>query len=98
MQATRRGQRATGAGGSPPHGTPGMVEVTWFLFIIASLVLIVTPGQDMVLVGLGARLALERRAYGPLTPPVRERRRAGFAPRRPPGMSSVMRQQGLSLA
>lgn len=27
-----------------------MVEVTWFLFIAASLVLIVTPGQDMLLV------------------------------------------------
>src|SRR5262245_20969948 len=27
-----------------------MVEVTWVLFIVASLVLIVTPGQDMVLV------------------------------------------------
>jgi threonine/homoserine/homoserine lactone efflux protein len=27
-----------------------MVEVTWLLFIAASLVLIVTPGQDMVLV------------------------------------------------
>jgi len=27
-----------------------MLEVTWLLFIIASLVLIVTPGQDMILV------------------------------------------------
>jgi threonine/homoserine/homoserine lactone efflux protein len=27
-----------------------MLEVTWFLFILASLVLIVTPGQDMILV------------------------------------------------
>jgi threonine/homoserine/homoserine lactone efflux protein len=27
-----------------------MIEVTWLLFIVASLVLIVTPGQDMVLV------------------------------------------------
>lgn len=27
-----------------------MVEVNWFLFVVASLVLIVTPGQDMVLV------------------------------------------------
>lgn len=27
-----------------------MIEVTWLLFIIASLVLIVTPGQDMILV------------------------------------------------
>ena len=27
-----------------------MVEVTWLVFIVASLVLIVTPGQDMVLV------------------------------------------------
>lgn len=27
-----------------------MIEVTWILFIAASLVLIVTPGQDMVLV------------------------------------------------
>ncbi|MBI2307392.1 MAG: LysE family translocator [Rhodocyclales bacterium] len=27
-----------------------MLEVTWFLFIVASLVLIVTPGQDMILV------------------------------------------------
>jgi threonine/homoserine/homoserine lactone efflux protein len=27
-----------------------MLEVTWLLFIVASLVLIVTPGQDMVLV------------------------------------------------
>jgi len=27
-----------------------MVDVSWFLFIVASLVLIVTPGQDMVLV------------------------------------------------
>ena len=27
-----------------------MFEATWFLFIIASLLLIVTPGQDMVLV------------------------------------------------
>ena len=27
-----------------------MVEVSWLLFVIASLVLIVTPGQDMILV------------------------------------------------
>jgi threonine/homoserine/homoserine lactone efflux protein len=27
-----------------------VVEVSWLLFIVASLVLIVTPGQDMVLV------------------------------------------------
>ncbi len=27
-----------------------MVEVTWLLFVVASLVLIVTPGQDMILV------------------------------------------------
>lgn len=27
-----------------------MLEVTWLLFIVASLVLIVTPGQDMILV------------------------------------------------
>jgi threonine/homoserine/homoserine lactone efflux protein len=27
-----------------------MIEVTWTLFIVASLVLIVTPGQDMILV------------------------------------------------
>jgi threonine/homoserine/homoserine lactone efflux protein len=27
-----------------------LIEVTWILFIVASLVLIVTPGQDMVLV------------------------------------------------
>ena len=27
-----------------------MVEVSWLLFIFASLVLIVTPGQDMILV------------------------------------------------
>ena len=27
-----------------------MVEVTWLLFIVASLVLIITPGQDMILV------------------------------------------------
>ena len=27
-----------------------MVEVTWFLFVVASLILIVTPGQDMILV------------------------------------------------
>lgn len=27
-----------------------MLEVTWLLFVIASLVLIVTPGQDMILV------------------------------------------------
>ncbi|MEO7336731.1 MAG: LysE family translocator [Caldimonas sp.] len=27
-----------------------MLDVTWFLFIVASLVLIVTPGQDMILV------------------------------------------------
>ena len=27
-----------------------MVEVSWLLFIVASLVLIVTPGQDMILV------------------------------------------------
>ena len=27
-----------------------MFEVTWLLFIVASLVLIVTPGQDMILV------------------------------------------------
>jgi threonine/homoserine/homoserine lactone efflux protein len=40
-----------------------MPEVTWPLFIIASLALIVTPGQDMILVmsrsiarGLGAIL------------------------------------------
>ena len=27
-----------------------MLEVSWFLFIVASLVLIITPGQDMILV------------------------------------------------
>ena len=27
-----------------------MLEVTWLLFIVASLVLIITPGQDMILV------------------------------------------------
>ena len=27
-----------------------MVEVTWFVFVVASLILIVTPGQDMILV------------------------------------------------
>ncbi len=27
-----------------------MIDVSWFLFVVASLVLIVTPGQDMVLV------------------------------------------------
>jgi threonine/homoserine/homoserine lactone efflux protein len=27
-----------------------MVDIAWFLFIVASLVLIVTPGQDMILV------------------------------------------------
>lgn len=27
-----------------------MIEVTWWLFIVASLVLIITPGQDMILV------------------------------------------------
>jgi len=27
-----------------------MLDVTWLLFIAASLVLIVTPGQDMILV------------------------------------------------
>ena len=27
-----------------------MPEVSWLLFIVASLVLIVTPGQDMILV------------------------------------------------
>lgn len=27
-----------------------MLEVTWLLFVVASLVLIVTPGQDMILV------------------------------------------------
>ena len=27
-----------------------MVDVSWSLFVVASLVLIVTPGQDMVLV------------------------------------------------
>lgn len=27
-----------------------MVEVTWWVFIVASLVLIITPGQDMILV------------------------------------------------
>jgi threonine/homoserine/homoserine lactone efflux protein len=27
-----------------------MVEVTWLLFVVASLILIVTPGQDMILV------------------------------------------------
>jgi threonine/homoserine/homoserine lactone efflux protein len=27
-----------------------MIEVTWFIFIVASLVLIITPGQDMILV------------------------------------------------
>src|SRR5690349_22923133 len=27
-----------------------MIEVTWWLFLVTSLVLIVTPGQDMVLV------------------------------------------------
>src|SRR5215207_9945548 len=27
-----------------------MVDATWFVFIVASLVLIATPGQDMILV------------------------------------------------
>ncbi len=27
-----------------------MLEITWLLFIVGSLVLIVTPGQDMILV------------------------------------------------
>jgi threonine/homoserine/homoserine lactone efflux protein len=27
-----------------------MIEVTWWLFIVPSLVLIITPGQDMILV------------------------------------------------
>jgi threonine/homoserine/homoserine lactone efflux protein len=27
-----------------------MIEVAWWLFLVTSLVLIVTPGQDMVLV------------------------------------------------
>ena len=27
-----------------------MLDVTWLLFVVASLVLIVTPGQDMILV------------------------------------------------
>jgi threonine/homoserine/homoserine lactone efflux protein len=27
-----------------------MIEVTWWLFIFTSLVLIITPGQDMILV------------------------------------------------
>ncbi len=27
-----------------------MIEVSWLLFIVASLVLIVTPGQDLILV------------------------------------------------
>ena len=27
-----------------------MIEVTWWLFIVTSLVLIITPGQDMILV------------------------------------------------
>jgi threonine/homoserine/homoserine lactone efflux protein len=62
-----------------------MIEAAWFLFIVASLAIIVTPGQDMILVmsrsiaqgsaagvataagvscglvGLGVRLAFERR-------------------------------------
>ncbi len=48
-----------------------MVEVSWLLFIVASLVLIVTPGQDMILVmsrsiaqgsraGVAATLFVER--------------------------------------
>lgn len=58
-----------------------MFEVSWLLFAFASLVLIVAPGQDMilvmsrpqvlawlyrssaaVLVGLGLKLAFERRS------------------------------------
>jgi threonine/homoserine/homoserine lactone efflux protein len=27
-----------------------MIEATWWLFVVASLVLIATPGQDMILV------------------------------------------------
>ena len=51
-----------------------MIEVTWLLFVVASVALIVTPGQDLinvlawlyrtsgaVLVGLGLKLAFERR-------------------------------------
>ena len=33
-----------------PLGELPVVEVTWFLFVVASLILIVTPGQDMILV------------------------------------------------
>ena len=38
-----------------------MIDASWFVFVAASLVLIATPGQDMILVALGARLAFERR-------------------------------------
>jgi threonine/homoserine/homoserine lactone efflux protein len=37
-------------GVSQPQRSFFMVEVTWLLFTVASLVLIVTPGQDMILV------------------------------------------------
>lgn len=36
-----------------------MLEVSWFLFTVASLPLIVTPGQDMVLVMSRSKLAFE---------------------------------------
>lgn len=43
-----------------------MIDASWPVFVVASLVLIATPGQDMVLVmsrsvALGVRLAFERR-------------------------------------
>ena len=51
-----------------------MIDGSWLLFVVASLALIATPGQDMILimsrsvaqgaaagVGLGLKLALERR-------------------------------------
>jgi hypothetical protein len=40
-----------------------MLEASWLLFVLASLVVIATPGQDSgaILIGLGLRLAPERR-------------------------------------
>lgn len=45
-----------------------MLEVSWFLFIVASLVLIITPGQDMILVM--SRSVAQGAAAGWSPPPV----------------------------
>ena len=54
-----------------------MIDVSWLLFTVASLVLIVTPGQDMILVmsrsiaqGAAAGVATAAVAFAPPVHPV----------------------------